>query len=354
MFTRRRNRRRNNSNRSVFLAGFGIILALVVYLVIFQGTLPSLSPSAYFPTPTPTQIPPNPLKPIVQNQLQDAKGTYAVVIKNMENGISYSYNEHKVFDSASLYKAWVMAVIYEKIEEGKLREDEVLEKDIAELNKEFGIPAEVAEQTAGTTKYTVNDALRKMISISDNYASLLLTDEVTYDGLDFFLIKYGLNESKTGQGEGVPQTSAHDAARFYELLYTGKLANKENTRKMIELLKTNEFKTIIPKYIPVEVSHKTGALDEFSHDAGIVFTPKTDYVIALLSESGVPPAAEERMARISENTYQYFQTLPDPEPPPKDYSFIWKWLLGIVSAVIVGWAGFNYWKKKKTEKKHIF
>lgn len=351
---RRRNRTRNKSNKSVFLAGFGIILALLVYLFIFQGTLPSLSPSAYIPTPTPTPIPQNPLKPIVQTQLKDAKGTYAVVIKNLENGIAYSYNEHDVFDSASLYKAWVMAVIYEKIEEGKLSEDEVLEKDIAALNREFGIPADLAEQTAGTTKYTVRDALRKMISISDNYASLLLTDEATYDGLDFFLMKHGLNESKTGQGEGVPQTSAYDAALFYELLYTGKLANKENTQKMIELLKTNEFKTVIPKYIPVEVAHKTGALDEYSHDAGIVFTPKTDYIIALLSESGVPPAAEERMARISENVYQYFQTLPDPEPPPKDYSFLWKWVLGILGVGLVGWAGFNYWKKKRSEKNHIF
>jgi beta-lactamase class A len=143
-------------------------------------------------------VPRNPLKKIVDNNLKGAQGTYAVVVKNMKNGQSFSYNQNRPYDTASLYKAWILASIYEKIEKGDLKEDTLLEADIAELNKEFNIPPELAEQTAGKTLYTVHDALQKMIAISDNYASLLLTHEVTYDGIDFFLLHYGMNNSHTG------------------------------------------------------------------------------------------------------------------------------------------------------------
>ena len=352
---RRRNRNKNKSSRYVIMAAFGIVLALLVYLFLFQGTLPSLSPSAYFPTPTPTKVPENPLKSIVADQLKGAQGTYAVEIQNLKkNTPTYFYNNHHVFDTASLYKAWVMAVIYEKIEKGDITEDTVLEADIAQLNKEFGIPPELAEQTSGTTSYTVADALKKMITISDNYASLLLTHEVTYDGLEFFLMKYKMNDSQTGQGEAVPSTSAYDVGLFYENLYNGKLANRENTKKMIELLKLNEFKTVIPKYIPVSVAHKTGALDDVSHDAGIVFTPKRDYVIVLMSESGVPPAAEERMARISESVYQYFQTLPEEQKPFKMPAIVTKIFFGSVVIVLCLLLFLYLRKRRRTVKPRIF
>lgn len=352
---RRRSRRRTGPNKYVFLAGFGILLALLVYLFLFQGTLPSLSPAAYFPSPTPTSVPRNPLKKIVDNNLKGAQGTYAVVVKNMKNGQSFSYNQNRPYDTASLYKAWILASIYEKIEKGDLKEDTLLEADIAELNKEFNIPPELAEQTAGKTLYTVHDALQKMIAISDNYASLLLTHEVTYDGIDFFLLHYGMNNSHTGEGDETPSTTAADEARFYELLYTGKLANKENTKKMIELLKQNEFKTVIPKYIPVQVAHKTGVLDHVSHDAGIVFTKKGDYIIVLMSESGVPPAAEERMARISEDIYQYFMTLPDPSLPPNQLlTNIIKFVFYIFLAGLTILFMLLIIKKRKNNKEKIF
>lgn len=352
---RRRNRNKPIGNKYLFLVTFGILLAFLVYLFMFHGSLSVLSPAAYFPTPTPTQVPPNPIQVMVDKQLQGSQGAYAVVVKNLKKtDPAYVYNEHHIFDTASMYKAWVMAVIYEKIEKGQLQEDSVLEADIAQLNKEFGIAPELAEQTSGTTSYTVSDALRKMITISDNYASLLLTHEVTYDGLEFFLMKYKMNDSHTGEGEAVPSTSAYDTALFYENLYRGKLANKEHTKKMIELLKQNEFKTVIPKYIPVPVAHKTGALDDVSHDAGIVFTPKHDYVIVLMSQSGVPPAAEERMARISESVYQYFQTLPEEQKPFKLPAIIGKVLVGGVVLAVCLFLFLYLKKRKRTVRPRIF
>ena len=95
---------------------------------------------------------------------------------------------------------------------------------------------------------------------------------------------------------------------FFEKLYKGELIDPMYSQKMLTLLKAQQINHKIPKYLPdtVMIAHKTGELDEFSHDAGIVYTAEGDYVIVLLSDSDNPRAAEEVLARTSESIYSYF------------------------------------------------
>ena len=77
---------------------------------------------------------------------------------------------------------------------------------------------------------------------------------------------------------------------------------------MIALLKQQTLNDKLPKYLPenVEIAHKTGEIDRFSHDAGIVFFEKGDYIIVVLSETDNSPAANERIADISKKVFEYF------------------------------------------------
>jgi beta-lactamase class A len=92
-------------------------------------------------------------------------------------------------------------------------------------------------------------------------------------------------------------------------LQKGELANAENTQKMLEFLKKQQLNDKIPADLPnnIVIAHKTGELGLFSHDAGIVYTPKGDYIIAVLSKSDTPAAAEKRIADVSKAVYDYFQ-----------------------------------------------
>jgi beta-lactamase class A len=56
------------------------------------------------------------------------------------------------------------------------------------------------------------------------------------------------------------------------------------------------------------MAHKTGELGQVSHDGGIVYTEKGDYIIVVLSESTLPKGAEERIANISKDVYAYFMS----------------------------------------------
>ncbi len=77
---------------------------------------------------------------------------------------------------------------------------------------------------------------------------------------------------------------------------------------MLVLLKKQRLNEKIPKYIPegIAIAHKTGELDLFSHDAGIVYTPKDTYIIVVLSENDFRTEANEQIANISKNVYNYF------------------------------------------------
>lgn len=71
-----------------------------------------------------------------------------------------------------------MATVYKQIKDGKLTEDQVLSKDVDTLNEKFNIDPDSAELTNGTITLTVGAALNQMITISHNYAVLLLTQKV--------------------------------------------------------------------------------------------------------------------------------------------------------------------------------
>ncbi len=245
---------------------------------------------------------------IVQHELKNTKGEYGIVINNLKTGERYYYNEHKIFEAASLYKLFVMATVFQKIQNGNLTQNDVLSQKISVLNQKFKISSESAELTEGDITLPVQSALSRMITISDNYSALLLTEKVRLSQVSLLLSQNSLTESKVGSSSGRPSTSAYDMALFYKKLYEGKIAEKSLTAGMLSLLKHQMLNTKIPKYLPknVDVSHKTGELGLLSHDAGIVYTPKGDYIIIVLTETSSPAVANEIIAKISKSVYEYF------------------------------------------------
>lgn len=248
------------------------------------------------------------LRKEIDKSLQGTNGTYAIVVKNLKNNESYLLNEHKVFEAGSLYKVWVMAEVFNQIQKGEIKEDEVLSSDIVTLNKKFNISSDSAELTDGGITLSVKNALNQMITISHNYAAMLLTEKIRLSKVASFLERNGFNESKVGINGGSPTTTASDISKFLEKLYKGDLADQENTQKMIDLLKAQTLNNKLPKQLPKEaiIAHKTGEIGYFSHDGGIVYAPKGDYIIVVLSETDYPPGAEDKVAQISKVVYEYF------------------------------------------------
>lgn len=298
-------KKRVRKRRKKLLIFVTILLAVLTMLIFF-----SMFSTTKIETNLITPRVEAPLSKSIRDSLTKAEGVYAISVKNLKTNEGYSLNENKIYDAGSLYKLWTMVMVYQQIEAGIIEEDEILSEDIAALNKSFNISSDSAELTEGTITLSVSDALNQMITISHNYAAMLLTKKVKLSEVAKFLNKYGFNKSYAGADREFPKTSASDISLFFEKLYKGELANPENTIKMIELLKKQQLNNKLPKLLPEGsvIAHKTGEINYLTHDAGIVYSPKGDYIIVVLSESTFPPGAEDRIARISKTVYDYFNS----------------------------------------------
>src|SRR3989344_1533053 len=272
---------------------------------------------SYLPTPKEKLISPannisEGLNEVVSRELTDKQGDYAIAIKNLTTNESFELNQDKVFTSASLYKLWVMATAFDQINSGNLDETEILSRDIAYLNKKFFIPPEYAELTEGSVTLSVRSSIEQMITISHNYASLLLTDRIKPESIVSFLKNYEFNGSKFGTEADPPTTTASDIALFFEKLSKGTIINRGYSDRMLDVLKRVKRVDKLPKYLPegALIAHKTGELDYFTHDGGVVYGPKGPYIIVVLTETKSPPDAQETIANISKAVYNYFEQKP--------------------------------------------
>ena len=259
------------------------------------------------------------LNKIVEKHFSKDEGDWAVYIKNLKTGESFGFNENKQFNSASLYKLWVLAVALEQINEGRLLETQVLSAEKEKLDERLGLitpTPEGSEETEAKEKeeekeieyvsMVAGEAIEKMITISDNYSALLVSNRVGSSNITNFLEEYNFDDSNY---KSPPQTTASDIANYFEFLYKGDFIDKEASDEMIEILKRQTFDDRIPKYLPenIETAHKTGELFGNKHDAGIVFAPNGDYIIVVMSKTESEATAAEKIAEFSKEIYDYFQ-----------------------------------------------
>lgn len=300
-----RNRRRKKLTRFLFLS----LIVLSLMLGIYQAFKNIPMKFKWDKNILSVQTKAEPLKIVIDEALKGTKGTYGIVIINLKTGESFTFNETKSFEVGSLYKLWIMALIFKDIREGKLSANESITGNVADLNRKFNIASDSAELKNGTMSFTIASALNQMITISHNYAALMLTEKVKVSRVKQWLTENGFNDSSVRtEGHSSPVSTPKDIARFYEKLYKGELADTESTQEMLELLKNQKLTDGLPKNLPAEakIANKTGEVGWFKHDSGIVFSEKGDYIIVVMSESNSPAGAQERIAVISKAVYDYF------------------------------------------------
>lgn len=225
----------------------------------------------------------------IKDSMKDFQGKYGVFVKNLKTGETYEMNDRELFEAGSLYKLWVMEAVFEKIKEGKIKEDDNLEADVKDLNLQLGVATSEAELKEGRLQFTVSSALEQMITISHNYAALMLLNKVGSFGIP-------------------TKVTAYELAQFFERLYKGEIIDQDYSKRMVDILSRQKIIDRIPKYLPAgtKVAHKTGDVGFFEHDGGVVFMEKGDYIIVILSETDSPSIASERIAKLSKAVYDYF------------------------------------------------
>jgi beta-lactamase class A len=239
----------------------------------------------------------------------------AFVVKNLQTGECASYNSEARVPSASLIKLAVMAESVRQVKEGKLNLKQrlvVREEDKADFS--------ILTLLATGNSYTLRDLLTLTIVQSDNTAANMLIDLTGMTEINKFCNDLGLKDTvlrrkmmddearKAGREN---YTTAADMARFLELLYQGKLLDPESCNLMIEIMKKQLDNTMIRLYIPDDTvaAHKTGELEGVSHEAGIVYHDKADFIFVMLVWDALSGNdARQTIGRAAETVYNYLIT----------------------------------------------
>lgn len=251
--------------------------------------------SAYVPTPSHRDAG---LEEVIRSSLGDSVDSYGVVVKNLVTGAVGEVNPHKEFETASLFKLWVMYEVYKQVELGLVDMDEELLVTPYYASFDAGtLPVEICDTL------TVREALWAMITYSDNTTGFLLRDKVGLGNIDRDVQALGLTQSALTQGDAI--STAGDMAVFLEMVVFGAAVSRDASREMLDIMLAQQVSDRLPALLPpgTEVAHKTGDLPEVAHDVGIVYAPQPTYIIAVLSDRG---GEYEPIALLSRAVYDYF------------------------------------------------
>lgn len=208
-----------------------------------------------------------------------------MVVKDLKTGeTASSSNAGQTITSASLYKLFVAHGIYRLIDNGKLS---------------------LSSKVPGTGS-NVGDCLAAMITVSDNACGEAMEGMLGDSGYNQALAEYGFKGTRF---DYPTVTSASDVALLLERLYDSTLLSPNTSQQFIGLLKNQRINNRLPQGLPAgtTMAHKTGDVFGFVHDAGIVYGPKTDYLVVMMSGSwnkvtNAPP----KFAELSQKLYTLF------------------------------------------------
>jgi beta-lactamase class A len=229
-----------------------------------------------------------------KTRLQDLVNSFAVgggtnfgiIVKNLKTGEIAALNQDQEMESASLYKLFVAQRIYQRIDLGQLA---------------------YTQPVGGDSGQNVAQCLSVMISISDNVCGRALGDMLGWGAQDQALAAEGFANTDLASPQ---QTTAADVATLMERLYRGTQLSKDSTQRFMGLLKDQRVNNRLPMGLPVgtAIAHKTGDLDNFVHDAGIVYGPQTDYLVVVMSGPwSDPTAAPADFTDLSQQLWNYFE-----------------------------------------------
>jgi beta-lactamase class A len=286
------------------------------------------------------------IQELIHTRAAQFKGDIGVGFKDLKTGAEVFYNGDRKVYMASTFKTFLLIAFLDLVMKGKLREDEIytlkpedyLSSGSTLVNKlyprrEFAL-IELATLMMILSDNTSTDILWKIVGAGEVKRIL---DEI---GLEHTTITKNCNTIINGYYgilEGDPpeeverkfrewkfQTAVtdkdnvsipRDVVYALDLLYKGKILNPEYCRKALDIMSICILNARIPSFLPgmgASVAHKTGTIDGWVNDVGIVYTPKGDYVLVFYSNSepwgGIPRSTygENFLATLSREIYDAY------------------------------------------------
>lgn len=246
------------------------------------------------------------LRTNLESYLYEREGTYAVWFQHLDKpGLHIAINEDTLFHAASTMKTPVMVELFRRASLGDfdLTDSIKVENrftsivDGSEFRLELNPDGDDPFERKVGEMATLFDLNHAMITYSSNIATNLILDLVGPEettqtmrgiGAERIEVIRGLFDMKAFEQGLSNRTTAKDLGMIFEKIARRAAVSPEMDKKMIEVLKDQFYRDIIPASLPedVMVANKTGSITGVVHDSGIVYLPDgQSYVLVILSKN---------------------------------------------------------------------
>ena len=234
--------------------------------------------------------------------LDELNATYpdqlGFVLINEQTGEAITTNESRTFTSASLYKLFLTYAILDQVDAGVLS---------------------LQDQMADGA--TIDDYLTSTITVSANEPAKELAHLIGWENIETFIHEQGFVSTSFNpylEYDGIYyngdlETTPAEVAFLLERLLEGELLSEASTKYFLGLLGNQQLVYALNTGLSSDVTfaHKTGLLDDVSHDAGILSMDGQNYIVAVLTDGWLnatddaTPVFEEIGSAVM--TYSYAQ-----------------------------------------------
>jgi beta-lactamase class A len=110
------------------------------------------------------------------------------------------------------------------------------------------------------------------------------------------------------EGLGPYTTSAGDMGRLLDTIADGRLVDQASSDEALRLLGQKQASDLLGDRLPwdVRVAHKWGEIPGARHEVGIVYGPKFQYVVVIMTEKMDPGESPSYIRNLSKAIYDYF------------------------------------------------
>src|SRR6266850_6625087 len=256
-----------------------LVVALTANLVMAQ-------------TPAP---PASSLDTLVRAEIAPFKGKVYLFAKNLDTGVTYSFNGDERVRTASTIKVAVMIEAFTRVADGRAKWTDELVLTKAARYGGSGVLPELADGL----RLTLRDCVNLMMVVSDNTATNMVLDYLTTDAVNARMDSLGFKQirilRRVGSGGESREGKEPDNKRFglgvatpremvilLEKLERGEIVSAAASKEMIELMKREQVRYAIGRSLSdLPMATKYGALDRLRSAIGIIYSKKGRIAMAI-------------------------------------------------------------------------
>lgn len=232
------------------------------------------------------------LTPLVQAH----RGKVGLAVKHLTTGEEFYLHADDAMPTASLIKVAVMVETYRQAAEKKVDLDQRLV-----LKEEDRVPGSgILTQLSPGLSLTLRDAVRLMMSLSDNTATNLVLDQIGLGTTAETMERLGYPNTKIhskvfrrntslfperSKQFGLGSTTAREMMRLVEAIQRKQVVTPEACDAMLGHMRACEEPFKFPRFLPegVRVAFKGGSVNDCRTAAGILYTPSGPIALCVLT-----------------------------------------------------------------------